>query len=69
MKRTYPSHFVNGQKGKTMKFIGDEREMAKKHQEVHLTGNPHYTNQNIEMPSFTYQVGMDFFKEEPEMNV
>ena len=29
---------------KTMQFIGDEREMAKKHQEVHLTGNPQYTN-------------------------
>lgn len=41
--------------------------MAKKHQEVHLAGNPHYTNQNIEMPSFTYQVSMDFFKVTPSL--
>lgn len=50
-----------------MQFIGDEREMAKKHQEVHLTGNPQYTNQNIETLSFTYQVGMDFFKVTPSL--
>lgn len=50
-----------------MQYTGDEREMAKKGQEVNLTGNPHYANQNIETPSFTYQIGMDSFKVIPSI--
>lgn len=43
MKRTHPSNFLNGQKDKTKQFTGDEKEMAKKHQEVRLSGNPYCT--------------------------